>query len=215
VVVTSVEQAEPMWKVVLAGFKAVYDHKIILQTLIINFVSSIFNAGAFMTVFPFIIKRIYGGDALLLATMMIVFFGGAMVSNLIMLKLMPITRPGKFYLIMQLTRVIILGILWIKPDYWLMVIAIIAWGLNMGVTTTLARTIVQESAAPEYRARILSVFSLGLLGSAPIGALVLGWIIEAFGTLNALIPAMAISVGLFLYGILATSVYRYESPLSD
>jgi predicted MFS family arabinose efflux permease len=147
--------------------------------------------------------------------MMIVFFGGAMVSNLIMLRLMPITRPGKFYLIMQLTRVIILGILWIKPDYWLMVIAIIAWGLNMGVTTTLARTIVQESAAPEYRARILSVFSLGLLGSAPIGALVLGWIIEAFGTLNALIPAMAISVGLFLYGILATSVYRYKSPQSD
>jgi hypothetical protein len=59
------------------------------------------------------------------------------------------------------------------------------------------------------------VFSLGLLGSAPIGALVLGWIIEAFGTLNALIPAMAISVGLFLYGILATSVYRYKSPQSD
>jgi predicted MFS family arabinose efflux permease len=213
--VTSVDQAEPMWKVVLAGFKAVYDHKVILQTLIINFVSSIFNAGAFMIVFPFIIKRVYEGDALLLATMMIVFFGGAMVSNLIMLKLMPITRPGKFYLIMQLTRIIILGLLWIKPDFWLLVIAIIAWGLNMGVTTTLARTIVQESAAPEYRARILSVFSLGLLGSGPIGALVLGWIIEAFGTLNALIPAMAISVGLFLYGILATGIYQYESPQSD
>ena len=42
----------------------------------------------------------------------------------------------------------------------------------MGVTMTLARTIVQESATAEFRARIMSVYSLGLLGSAPIGALI-------------------------------------------
>jgi hypothetical protein len=69
-----------------------------------------------------------------------------------------------------------------------------AWGLNMGLTTTLSRTIVQESAEPEFRARILSVYSLGLIGSAPIGAIVLGNIIEIFGTLEALIPAMLVSV---------------------
>ena len=82
----------------------------------------------------------------------------------------------------------------------------------MGLTTTLARAIVQESAAPEFRARILSVYSIGLLGSAPIGALILGMIVEAFGTLNALIPAMFVSVALFLYGVLATGIWSYRSP---
>ena len=57
-----------------------------------------------------------------------------------------------------------------------MVVALVAWGLNMGVTSTLARTIVQESAPSEFRARVMSVYSLGLLGSAPIGAVVLGLI---------------------------------------
>ena len=189
-----------------------YRHKVILQTLVINFVSSIFNAGAFMTVFPFIIKRIYEGDALLLSMMMIIFYGGATASNFIMIRLMPLLRPGRIYLLMQFSRMLILGLMWIQPNFWLFAVATVGWGLNMGVTLTLARTIVQESASEEYRARIMSVYSLGLLGSAPIGALLLGWIIESFGTLNALLPAMCLSVILFAYGVLYSDVYSYESP---
>ena len=143
---------------------------------------------------------------------MIVFYFGATLSGLVMLRFMPMLRPGRIFLIMQLSRVVILGFLWIKPDWWLLILVMIAWGLNMGLTTTLARAIVQESAAPEFRARILSVYSIGLLGSAPIGALLLGMIIEGFGTLNALIPAMFVSVALFLYGVLATGIWSYRSP---
>ncbi|MDP6415104.1 MAG: MFS transporter [Gammaproteobacteria bacterium] len=203
---------EPALRNIVAGLNAVYRHKVILQTLVINFVSSIFNAGAFMTVFPFIIKRIYEGDALLLSMMMIIFYGGATASNFIMIRLMPLLRPGRIYLLMQFSRMLILGLMWIQPNFWLFAVATVGWGLNMGVTLTLARTIVQESASEEYRARVMSVYSLGLLGSAPIGALLLGWIIESFGTLNALLPAMCISVILFAYGVLCSDVYSYESP---
>ena len=82
----------------------------------------------------------------------------------------------------------------------------------MGITMTLARTIVQESAAEKFRARIMSVYSLGLLGSAPIGALILGRFIDSFGILNALVPAMSISLALFFYGIIFTEVSEYRSP---
>ena len=203
---------EPTWRIVVAGLRATYANKNIFELLIVNFVSSIFNAGAFITVVPFIMKRAYDGDALQLAIIMIVFYFGATLSGLVMLRFMPILRPGRIFLIMQLSRVVILGFLWIKPDWWLLILVMIAWGLNMGLTTTLARAIVQESAAPEFRARILSVYSIGLLGSAPIGALILGMIVEAFGTLNALIPAMFVSVALFLYGVLATGIWSYRSP---
>ena len=137
--------SDPAWKTITAGLRAVYQNKVIFQALSINFASSIFNAGAFMTVFPFIIKRIYDGDALLLSMMMIIFYGGAAVSNFLMIRLMPLLRPGRIFLIMQLSRMLILGLMWIQPDFWLMAVATIGWGLNMGVTTTLARTIVQES----------------------------------------------------------------------
>lgn len=196
------------------GLKAAYDNKIIFHVLSINFVSSIFNAGAFMTVFPFIIKRIYAGDALLLSLMMVIFYAGATASNFLMMRIMPLKNPGKYFLLMQLSRIAVLWLMWIQPSMGLMVVATVGWGLNMGVTMTLARTIVQESAATEFRARIMSVYSLGLLGSAPIGALVLGWIIETFGTLNALLPAMCLSLLLFAVGILFTKIYGYQSPTS-
>ena len=208
----TIKNTESAFKNFAGGFRAIYEKPDMMQTLLINFVSSIFNAGAFMTVFPFIVKQIYDGDAFLLSFLMIIFYAGATASNFLMIRIMPVVRPGRIFLIMQVSRMVILGVMWLHPAFWVFALACVAWGLNMGITMTLARTIVQESAAEEYRARIMSVYSLGLLGSAPIGALMLGSIVESFGTLNALIPAILISIALFLYGILFTGVYRYRSP---
>ncbi len=195
-----------------AGIEAIATNKVIAPTLSINFISSIFNAGSFMTVFPFIVRRIYEGDAFLLSMMMVIFYCGATASSLVMMRFMPLERPGRIFLFMQLSRMFILGIMWLQPAIWVFAIAAILWGANLGVTLTLARTIVQESAIEEFRGSVMSVFTLGLLGSAPIGAIVLGSMIEAFGTLNALLPAMLLSLGLFLYGVFFSRVYHYKSP---
>lgn len=197
---------------IMAGLHETARHPIILNVLLITFMSSIFNAAAFMTVFPFIVKRIYQGDAFELALMMIVFFAGATVSNLFMLRWMPLRHPGRLYLLMQLSRIVILLLLWMQPHWWILYGVVFAWGLNMGVSMTLARTIVQESATEEFRGRILSIFNLGMLGSAPIGALVLGWVIESFGVLEALLPAMLVSFVLCAYGIFLTGIWNYRSP---
>ena len=204
-------------QVIRDGLVATYRSPIIFHTLLITFSSSIFNAGSFITVFPFIVKRIYDGDAWLLAVLMAVFFAGATLSNIILLRYMPLKAPGRLFLIMQLSRILVIYLMWIEPAFWVMVVATIGWGLNMGVTTNLARAIVQESAPNEYLGRIMSVFSIGMVGSAPIGAIVLGWMIERFGTLNALIPAMALSLILFLYGAFMSPVWGYRSagPQAD
>ena len=206
------KKTESPFKNLADGFREIYKQRDIMQTLIINFASSVFNAGAFMTVFPFIVKEIYGGNAFLLSFLMVIFYAGATISNLLMIRVMPLVRPGRIFLTMQLSRMVILGLIWFEPVFWVFALACVGWGLNMGVTMTLARTIVQESATVEYRARIMSVYSLGLLGSAPIGALVLGSLIDSLGILNALIPAISISIGLFAYGIIFTNVYNYRSP---
>ena len=207
-----IQKTESPFKNLADGFREIYKQQDIMQTLIINFTSSVFNAGAFMTVFPFIVKEIYGGNAFLLSFLMVIFYAGATISNLLMIRVMPLVRPGRIFLIMQLSRMVILGLVWFEPVFWIFALACVGWGLNMGVTMTLARTIVQESAAAEFRARIMSVYSLGLLGSAPIGALILGSLIDSLGILNALIPAISISIGLFMYGIIFTNVYNYRSP---
>ena len=198
---------------IFAGLIQTYRDKVILNVLGISFVSSIFNAGAFMTVYPFIIKRVYDGNALMLSLLMAVFFAGAAISNTLLLKFLPLKHPGRLFLIMQLSRILVIFLLWLEPPFWLLVLATVGWGLNMGVTTNLARTVVQESAAAEYRGRIMSAFSVGMLGSAPIGAILLGWLTENYGTSNALVPAMFVSFILFFYGLLSTSIWHYQSKV--
>jgi hypothetical protein len=193
------------------GLNATFEHPVIFHVLTITFASSIFNAGAFITVFPFIVVRIYEGSAWLLAVLMAIFYAGATLSNMLLLRYQPLLRPGKLFLIMQLSRILVVFLMWIEPPFWLFVVATIGWGLNMGITTNLARSIVQESAPKPYLGRILSVFSIGMVGSAPLGAVVLGWLIEATGTLNALIPAMLLSGILFFYGAFFSPVWGYRS----
>ena len=97
---------------------------------------------------------------------------------------MPLVRPGRLFLLMQLSRIVVLYLIYLHGDLWLLVLGTFGWGLNMGVTSNLARAIVQESAAPEFRGRVLSVFSVGMVGSAPIGAIVLGVLIEYWGCIG-------------------------------
>ena len=196
----------------LDGFRASYKNKSIFHTLTITFTSGVFNAGAFMTALPFIVKRVYDGDALGLATIMIVFYAGATISNIIQFRIMPLEKPGLWFLIMQFTRIFIIYLVWIQPEWWVLMAVLFVWGLNMGVTTNLSRAIMQEASEPEYLARVLSVYTLGMMGSIPVGALVIGFIIEGFGTMNAMLPAMFISAAVCIYGFLFTDLSKYTSP---
>lgn len=205
-------QGESTLAHILDGLRASYRSRTIFNILLITFVSSVFNAGAFMTVLPFLVKRVYDGDAFSFAALMVVFYAGATISNAIQFRIMPLARPGFWFLAMQLTRMAIIGLVWLEPDWWLLMLVLFAWGLNMGVTTTLSRAIIQEVAEPVYLARLLSVYSLGLLGAMPLGALALGFVIEGFGALNALLPAVVVSGALGVYGFAGTRVAQYISP---
>ena len=198
--------------ILMDGFKAVLDNRVILHTMAITFVSGIFNFGAFAIALPFIVKRIYDGDAVGFATMMVIFYTGATVSNMIQYWVMPLSRPGFWFLAMQATRAVLLYLIWLQPTWWVLLIIMFCWGLNMGVTTNLGRAIVQEASEANYLARLLSVFSLGMMGAIPIGAVTIGLLVDWFGESNSLIPAMFISIGLCIYGFLLTSVSEYHSP---
>ena len=65
------------------------------------------------------------------------------------------------------------------------------WGVCGGFAMSLARSIVQESAPDEYRARAMSIYSLGSLGGAPVGALLLGWLTGVVGPLQTYLVAVA------------------------
>jgi len=50
------------------------------------------------------------------------------------------------------------------------------------------------------------------MSAAPVGSLVLGFVIGQFGSLNALIPGMISSVIIFWIGYHYTAIWQYKSP---
>lgn len=195
----------------LGGIKATWRSPLIRNIIALNFLSSLFNAGAYIIAIPFIVKDVYGGGAALFATVIMVFTAGSIGSNVILLRFMPLLRPGRLFLIMQPTRVVILAVLWFKPSLWLFYAAMVAWGLNMGVTTTLVRTTVQELADPAHRGQILSVLLVSFMVSAPVSSIVLGHLIAGYDPLTALLPGIVISVVIFVFGTAVSGLWRYEA----
>ena len=203
---------EPALKTIRDGLSHVWKFKLGRDLIWLNTLSSFFNAGAWMVAVPFIITRVYAGDAVLLANMSVVFYFGSLVATFGLLKFMPLKHPGRLYLIMQISRIPVLVVLWLQPDLWVVWVAICYWGFNMGMTTTMSRLMVQEFSDPEYRSRVMSIFTLGMMSAAPVGSLVLGFIIGSWGPLNALIPGIIASMLIFTFGYYRTTIWNYESP---
>ena len=195
----------------LRGVRATWSLPLVRNVILLNFASSLFNGGAYIVAIPYIATEVYGGDAAFLARVMIVFTVGSIGSNVLLLRFMPLRHPGRLFLLMQLTRVAILAVLWLRPSVWLFFVALFAWGLNMGVTTTLVRTTVQELAPARTRAQILSILLLSFMVASPISAVLLGFLITGSTPLTALLPGIAVSLLIFLAGRFATGLWRYAS----
>jgi hypothetical protein len=193
------------------GFQATWRVPLARNIIGLNFLSSLFNAGAYIIAIPYIATEVYGGDAAFLAGIMIVFTIGSIGSNLILLVFMPLRHPGRLFLFMQLSRILILVVLWLKPSLWLFYLMLFAWGLNMGVTTTMVRTTVQELAPTQTRAQILSVLQLSFMVSSPISAMLLGLLISGTDPLAALVPGMLMSLVIFALGVTISGLWQYRA----
>ncbi len=194
------------------GLRAAWSTSLARNLIGLNFLSSLFNAGAYIIAIPYIVKEVYGGDAALLASIMIVFTCGSVGSNILLWFWMPLKQPGRLFLHMQLSRIVILGALFFGPPLWLFYILLFCWGLNMGITTTMVRSTVQEIAPVNFRAQILSVLLLSFMVSSPLSSYVLGHVIQAFDPLAALLPGVVISVLIFWLGIRYSGLWTWKSP---
>ena len=58
----------------------------------------------------------------------------------------------------------------VQPPFVVLIGLCFVWGLGAGITLTQGRTVVQIVSPPTHRARLMSLYQLGLGGGGPIGA---------------------------------------------
>ena len=179
--------------------------------LMVSGASALFNAGAYAIAIPFLVRELYAGGAADFAAAMIAVSLGALASNLVLLKVLPLRRPGRLYLLAQLSRAIILLLLFTQPAESLFLLLMAAWGANMGVTGNLGRAIVQEQAEPARRSRVLALLLLCFLAGSALGAPLTGGLIGATSAATGVLPGAIVSVLLFAWARWRGSLWQYTS----
>lgn len=195
----------------LSGVKVVMRSDLLRPTLILNFAVGIFFVGPFMVSFPLIVRDIFGGGQLEISLLSLAFWGGSIVTTVVMMRRASIRRRG-----MVMSFGVVAGSLMLigacfSPSFPIMCAFGTAWGLCAGFNMTMSRTIVQAAAPPRIRAQILALYNMGFIGSAPIGAFAMGYLSPLIG--QRLAPALSglaiILVTLFMVG--TTNISRITS----
>ena len=83
-----------------------------------------------------------------------------------------------------------------------MIAATGAWGLAAAVFINCSRTLYQEAAPAAQRARVLSVYQLGFSGAAPVGAIIMGYVVDRLGASQAMVyPCIAMILSVCIIGM--------------
>lgn len=166
--------------------------------------------GPFMVVIPLLVRDVYGGGVGELGVLSMMFPMGTIVGSLLLLWRGGIRRKGLAQLLALAGGAAALGTVALGLALPVTLLAITFWGVAASVFMSAGRTLFQEAAPPTHRGRVLSVYSLGFMGSGPLGALLSGLLVERFGPLTAC-GASAVAMLVVVLGVGATSgVARLE-----
>jgi MFS family permease len=181
------------WRSVGEGVSAAARSDQIWPVLLLNFGVGLFYVGPFMALLPLAVRDNYHGGALELAYVNLAFWAATILAAVAFAALARrFTLRGRLIGAAVAVGSLVLVALASLPPFPVFVALNFIWGLGAGITMTQSRTVIQIVAPATHRARLMSLFQLGLGGGGPIGALITGTICSIWGLQTAmLLPAFA------------------------
>jgi MFS family permease len=202
-------------KDIAEGLSIAWKSESIRPAVMLTFAIGMFFAGAYMVILPLMVRDIYDGGAIGIAGAFAANMLGTCTVIFLLMRLGGLERPGKALIVTGFTSCLVLSILHLELPEWGFYTVLYFWGMCGGISMTMSRAIVQEASPQSHRARILSVYSLGMMGGMPIGSLLLGWSVGEFGARNAvLLPSIGMALVL-IYLVVASNLWQVRrSPNS-
>ncbi|MEQ8860432.1 MAG: MFS transporter [Pseudomonadales bacterium] len=176
------------------GIAVAWRSEAIRPAILLTFSVGVFFAGTFMVILPLMVRDIYQGSSGGIALAFIANMAGTCTTIAWLMRRGGMERPGRALMLGGTTSALVLSLLHLELPLWAFYVVIYFWGMCGGISMTMSRSIVQEASPATHRARLMSVYSLGMMGGMPIGSILLGWCVEHFGARNAiLVPVIGIA----------------------
>ncbi len=164
-----------------AGIVEVVRSPVLRPVLIMAISTGLFFVGPFLVLLPLLVRDVYGGGAAEMGILTGMFPLGSVLGGLAIIARGGIPRPGRTLALGQVTGAgCILAIATGLP-FPGTAAAVLGWGVSGALFINSGRTLFQENASSTNRARVLSVYTLGVMGGGPIGSLVSGFLATPLG----------------------------------
>ncbi len=191
------------------GFAAVRADGRLWAMTALMFGVGIFVIGSFLVVLPIVNRDIYqlGSDGI--RDMFVTFWLGAFVSSVVLSAFKRIERQGALLLSAQAVGSLAILFMLARPPHWVFLLIVFVWGLAAGISIAMSRAIVQDAAPKNQLARVLSIYQLGFMAGAPLGAGLMGALTDLFAEQPqrvAIVPAAGM-MALIAWMILRTPIW--------
>jgi MFS family permease len=192
------------------GLRIVLHSPVLRPVLLLVIAVGLLFIGPFMVVMPLLVRDVYGGGVGQLGLLLMAFPVGTILGSSLLLWRGGVRRKGRAQLFALASGALALGTVALGLPFAGTLVAICAWGLSAAIFMSAGRTLFQEAAPMSHRGRVLSVFSLGFMGSGPLGALISGLLVGRFGELTACGVSAGAMLAVALFAALFSGVARLE-----
>ena len=172
---------------ILEGFRTVKRSPDMTAIVLQNCAVGIFFMGSYVVTIPLLIRELYDGSAVEISWINMANSLGLVVTIVILMRFGDIHRQGRALLIAHGLGCVALGASGLGLGLPGFIGAIFAWGLCGGIAMTMSRTVMQEKAPENQRARMMAFYSFAFMGSGPIGAILCGYLVQWCGPSAAIV----------------------------
>ncbi len=195
---------------IAAGLRELVSVQRLFTVTLLSLSIGLLFLGPFLVAIPLMIRDLYQGSAPEIAGSNAAMMVGMLAGASGMLARGGVVHAGRALLLsLAVGAVMLLGVA-LGPPLLVVYALVFLFGVGGGVAMPSARTLVQQAAPESHRARVLSVYSLGFMGAAPIGAGVTGLVAESLGTPASLAIPAAVMLGVIVATLFASDAWLWR-----
>ncbi len=199
---------------VAEGLGFVRHHPVLRHLMLLVSFNGFMNMGVFVVAIPLLSRHVYQQDALSFSLLQLLFTFGGIAASVGLIRRGHVAQPGRAILFCLLYTGLLMLALSAQPKESGLLMLVFGWGVVAGVSASLGKGLLQQQVPEAYRGRTLSIYQLALFGSAPLGALVCGYVAQAWGPLTLFTIGGVLSLALFVVYLGVRPMWRLERALT-
>ena len=187
---------------IVEGYRSVKASPPMRIVVLQNCAMGVFFMGSYMVTLPILVRDLYGGSSVELSWMNAGNALGLVTTIFLLLRIGDIYRQGRALLASQAIGALALASAALGLGLYTLILSVFCWGLCGGIAMTMSRTIMQEQAPEDQRARMMAFYAFSFMGSGPVGALFSGFLVKWQGP----VVALTISSMLMLFFVVTVTL---------